>query len=483
MAYEHGISVQEKAPARVPSQTTSGLQVVIGTAPIHLINNPQSAVNTPIVAYSMDDVKNKLGYLDAFDKYTLSQSAYASFEVMGVAPVVFINILDPAIHSKPANGSAKVEKGIALIEDDGVLLDSITVRNEGGETTFVKGTDYLLSFNPAGKAQISIIPGGEIGAGITLAVSYSKLDPDLVNEADIIGGYDVVTKKYKGIELIREVHPKFGLLPGQILAPGWSHKPEIAAVLAAKAVKINGNFNIQAILDVDSGAARSYEDVEKWKQDNGYNMPKSIVLWPMVKKNNKKLWYSAVYAALTAKIDSENDNIPSQPPSNKELFIDATILPDGTEVFLDQPQANTLNGVGVVTALNWGYWRSWGNNMAVYPDVKDTHERFISVRRLLDWWGNTFIINYFDRVDNPLNFRLVESVVDAENIRANGYQSSGHISGASIEFREDMNPADQILGGKMVFHQKIGAFGPAENIVNIIEFDPTSVTESLFGGE
>jgi uncharacterized protein len=77
---------------------------------------------------------------------------------------------------------------------------------------------------------------------------------------------------------------------------------------------------------------------------------------------------------------------------------------------------------------------------------------------------------------------LIESVVDSENLRANGYKARGQIAGASIEFRKDMNPETDILNGKITFIQKIAAFPPAENIVNILEFDPNILTNALFGG-
>lgn len=102
---------------------------------------------------------------------------------------------------------------------------------------------------------------------------------------------------------------------------------------------------------------------------------------------------------------------------------------------------------------------------------------------MFNWWGNTFILNYFNKVDNPLNFRLIESFVDAENIRANGFQAAGQIAGASTDFNREDNPNDQILGGKIKFVQKIGFFSPAEHIHNTIEFDPNSVVDNLFGGE
>ncbi|TYS66370.1 phage tail sheath family protein [Bacillus infantis] len=484
MVYSHGIDVQENTPFKPVKVVTSGVQIVIGTAPIHLLADPSSAVNKPIVAYTLDDVKKKLGYSYDFEKFTLSEVAYCSFELLKVAPVIFINVLDPGRHKVPvADTSISVTKGMATIDREGVLLSSLVVKN--GTTEGERNKDYTVSFNEAGKPVIIITSSGSLSAAVQLTVSYDVLDPSAVTEDDLIGGYDSQTGIYSGAELIRQVHPRFGIVPGQILAPGFSHKPLLAAVLAAKAVKINGNFNAQAILDVDSGEVTRFEDVAAWKEDNGYNHGKSIVLWPKVKEKvgQRIVWYSSMFAARVSRLDADNEDVPFKSPSNKDLPISAAVLPDGKEVYLDQPQANSLNGAGVVTALNWSGWRTWGNNMAIYPNTENPQDQFIAIRRMLDWWGNTFILSYFDKVDDPLNTRLIESVVDSENIRANGYASRDQIAGAKIEFRKDMNPDEEILKGKITFNQKIGAFGPAEHIVNVLEFDPTIVTAAVLGGE
>lgn len=488
MAYEHGITIIEKKNATSvspPITANSGVQVVVGTAPIHLSENPFDTVNNPILAYTRDEAVRKIGYSEDFEKYTLCESIYASFNLFQVSPIVFINVLDPAVHKKDVvDGSITLNKGVGILDVDGVLLDSVAVKSEDGATTYNKDTDYTIAFNNDGKPVLSIIETGTITNDTTsLKAEFTQLDPSKVTKEEIIGGYDAQTGKYSGAELIRKVFPMFGLVPGLILAPGWSHIPEVGLALDAKSRKINGNFNCLNILDADSSNVRKYEDVPNWKADNGYTSEKSVVMWPKVKVGNKILWYSAVQAALMAFTDAENEDVPSVSPSNKRIPISATVLADGTEVFLEQPQANSLNGAGIVTALNWNGWRSWGNNTAIYPNSTDPKERFIAIRRVMDWWGNTFILSYFDQVDDPTNFRLIENLVDSENLRANGYQAKGQIAGASIEFREDMNPMTDILNGKITFIQKIGAFTPAENIVNILEFDPTILSNSLFGGE
>ena len=53
MAYKHGVYNTEQATSlTVPIQGSAGLQVIFGTAPIHLAKDPAAAVNTPKLVYS-----------------------------------------------------------------------------------------------------------------------------------------------------------------------------------------------------------------------------------------------------------------------------------------------------------------------------------------------------------------------------------------------------------------------------------------------
>ena len=55
MAYNHGISTRETAtPVSAAVGGDSGLQVVIGTAPVNMAADPAAAVNTPILANSLN---------------------------------------------------------------------------------------------------------------------------------------------------------------------------------------------------------------------------------------------------------------------------------------------------------------------------------------------------------------------------------------------------------------------------------------------
>lgn len=484
MAYNHGVYVQENPTSLTPPiESTAGLQVVIGTTPVNLADDPYTATNKPILTYSMAEAESRLGYSDNWDHFTACQSMDASFRRLGVGPLVFINVLDPDVHKTDETAeTVAISTGEAKIEEEGILLDTLVVKSDDGETTYVKDEDYLAEFDNGGYVVISILDGDIPSSATELQVDYSKLDPSAVDVSDIIGGYDTSTNQYRGLEAISQIYPQLSLVPGILLAPGWSHLPEVASVMDAKSQDINGSFNCINVLDVDTSETSNYQDVPSWKSENSYVSKRSVICWPKVKVGEREFYFSAIQAALMARTDASNDDVPYVSPSNKTIPITAAVS-DGEEVFIDQQQANFLNGAGVVTALNLNGWRSWGNNTGAYPGTSDPKDRFIPIRRMFDWWSNTFILTYFQRVDDPTNFRLIENIVDSENIRANGFQARGQIAGAHIEFRREDNPITDILNGTIRFIQRVAFFPPAEEIVNVMEFDPQILEDSLGGDE
>ncbi|AYP68502.1 major tail sheath protein [Exiguobacterium phage vB_EalM-137] len=481
MAYKHGISLIENPTSLTPPVTSdSAVQIVVGTAPVHLLDDPSAAVNKPILVHNLAGAVKAVGYSENFEAFTLCESIYASFYVKGVAPLVLINVLDPAVHKTSViDKGFSLSNGQGIIDEDGVLLHTLVVTS--GSTPLVKGTDYVVAFNSYGKPSVVKL-SSTLSDDASLKATFDKLDPSAVTKADIIGGYDTVAKQYKGLELIKNVYPMFNVVAGSVLAPGWSHDPEVAAIIQTKVRKINGGFNAMAILDIDTAQVTSYDEALVWKNQNGYNSEQAIALWPKVKIGDKQIHYSALMGATIAGVDAENDSVPFKSPSNEAVSISGAVLANGKEVYLDKEEANHLNGNGIVTLLNWNGWKTWGNNTAAYPNTTDPKDRFISIRRIFNWWGNSFILTYFDKVDDPTNYRLIESIVDSENIRANGYVGRGQLAGAKIEFRQELNPATDILNGKITFIQKIAAYPPAEHIENILEFDPQMLTNAMFGG-
>ena len=148
-------------------------------------------------------------------------------------------------------------------------------------------------------------------------------------------------------------------------------------------------------------------------------------------------------------------------------------MADGTEVILGPDEANYLNGQGVVTALNFvGGWKLWGNRTGCYPSNTDAKDAFISIRRMFNWHAQTFILTYWAKVDKPITKRLIQTIIDSENIRLNGLVARGALLGARVEFQDTENPVTNLLDGIITFHTYFTPPTPAREIENIIEYDP-----------
>jgi phage tail sheath protein FI len=275
------------------------------------------------------------------------------------------------------------------------------------------------------------------------------------------------------------------MAPGLLLAPGWSQNATVAAALQAKTEGINGVFSCNCLLDIaaDSTGAVVYTDVKTAKEGMGASSNHAVALWPEVAVGEKQYYFSAMFGALTAYTDASNGDVPYKSPSNKNLKVTATVLHDGSTVDLDQEQGNLLNGQGVITAINANGFKSWGNNTAAYPSTTDPKDRWFAVRRMFDWDGNNFILTYFQKVDEPGDRRLIQSIVDSQNIIGNSYVARGYCAGYLVEFRDDENPDTELLNGHFVFHTSLAPYTPAEFIENIREYDVDALTSAILGGE
>ena len=474
--YLHGVTVKESVTQIATPQASVGIHVVIGAAPINLADDPYSVTNVPLLVTSFETAKSLLGYSENFNSYNISESMYTYFKLVNIAPVVFINVLDPKKHITSVSTTILVEKYQATITEQGILLDTLAV--SGDENPLVKDEDYIAEFDNDGNVLITILNGNTYA---NLSVTASKLDPSAITDADIVGGYNAETGIKTGIELVRDVYPKFGKFTSIIIAPGFT-SAVVAAALQSKTENINGIFSCETIIDIESSISH-YSAVPNAKNAASIVSPHAIPVWPKVKVNNLVINYSALLAAVIAYYDAENGDVPCLSPSNKLIGISGICTADGSEIVLDQQQANMLNGFGIMTAVNMNGWRSWGNNTAAYPDTTELKDRWIGCRRFFSWMENRFITTYFSKVDNPANYRLIEQIVEDENQFCSALVADGKCAGAYIEYNSDENTVKQLSEGKITFHQYLAPYPPAEHIMNTFEFDASLLENALIGGE
>lgn len=482
-------TTEKETSLTTPAKVEAVLQCIIGRAPINLLADPSSAVNKPILINSFKEAVSKVGYSENFADYELNQATMMNFKNFAVAPLIYINVLDPsnenhvtvvAAASKAIPTSKKIN-----IDVEGILLDTIELSTTSGGTKniYVADTDYIAAFNTEGKVVINILSTGALSSATSVDVGYTKLNPSGVTASDIIGGYNSSTGVSTGIECVENVFPELGKVPSCLLAPGYSTTSNVMLALKAKAADINSVFKAIIICDADTSTAKTYDAVGTWKNTNSYTDKQMLLTWPKVKIGSN-IFHSSIqlgarYASLVA---GQIDSFPCDYPSNVDAGIQGACLADGTEVNLNIKQANLLNEQGVCTFLNWQGWKNWGVYTAAYPGNRDVKDYFSAIRTIFTNWNNTFVLTHFNKIDKCMSRKRIDNILDTENIRVSAFTQNDLIADAHMEFEENQNPATNLLAGKITFHQFLSCYPPMNEIENILEFDVEGLQNRLFGG-
>jgi phage tail sheath protein FI len=403
-----------------------------------------------------------------------------------VGPIILVNILDPANAAHVAETTGELhaldEDGEALVglygegELLGVIKSTVVVKSQNGSTTYTLGTDYTLTFDDDGYLVVARVSGGAISAGAVLSLDFDYFDPSGVTADDIIGGVSGST--YTGLEVVKQVFPVTRQVPGLILAPGWSSEPEVAARMATIAHSINGKFRAMAVVDLstDPYEIANYTEAAAWKADNGYTSVDMAVLWGKVKNGDNVYHLSTHFACLANRTDANNSGIPFESPSNKALTGTAMVLDDGTEVLLEETQANILNDQGIITALNGiNGWKLWGNYTGGYPSTTDPKDMWVAVRRMFNWIGNTTVLTTDSYVDQPGNRRLIDGVRAILQFWVNSLIAQGALLGGKVSFRSVDNPTSDLLAGRYKWHVAVTPPIPGQELVFLVEYDPAAL--------
>lgn len=467
MSIKHGV-YGHSIPSTLlaPVQSYSQLPVVIGTAPVHKAQNPAES-NRPIIVFSYEDFVDKFGYSEDFGKYTVCEAAYVFFFLMQAAPLVVINVLDTASASQETGTAARQEDGSYLIAGEGVMRDGLSVKK--GETDLVLGTDYALFYNKEDSLCITPLSTEITSETLSLNVAYRKMDL-AVDAADIIGAIDADTMKKTGIQAVDYVFSSIHEVPGMIFAPGYSHLPEVAAVMQAKCQSINGLFTARCILDLDCSEAKNYSAVLEWKNANGYTDPFATACWPMAEMDGKKLHLSTLFTASKCVTNYRNGDIPYESASNKSVSITRLVDGDGAAVDMELETANHLNALGVVTALNWiGGWRLWGNYTAAYPAATDPKDMWECVDSMNDFLHKVAVVTYWQEVDRAGKAVNIKRIEDSYNLWLNGLVSKGALVKGTVRF----DGAD--LSGNVTYKVSWTSPLPMQAIVFERQFDSSAI--------
>ncbi len=472
MAFRHGVYIQELKTKILGVRTCdSALPFVVGAAPVQELEGGKP-VNEAKLIFDYPEFVTTFGGVpegQSESDYSLSQFARIYFTLYGMSPAVFVNVFDPAIHKSSVNAEAKmfVADKITLAHPG---FANEVVKNSDGTITYVKDTDYTVDY---AKGIITRKTTGQITAGQSVKVDYDWADVSKVTSADIIGGVDAETGHRTGLELIEEIFSTYGKVIGTVLAPGYSHVSSVANAMIAKAEKLCDHFKAQAYIDIPPTVTKP-ADALTFKATFG--SPNAVIFWPQVKFGDQLHWLSAHAAGLTAKVDEKNTGVPYESPSNKGLSI------DGPVKILSIQEANYLNEQGIATVFRFSTgWKLWGNRTSAFPENTDIKDTFNPCRRMANWIENNLVLLTWQKVDDPMNKRLIETVVSTVNICLNGLTGQSFLIGAKVTFRAEDNPLTDLANGIIRFYITYLAPPPAETIEYVLEVDVTYFN-NLFGG-
>ena len=475
MAYKHGVYVNEQATeVSTPMVAASGIPYVVGLAPVHAAAVP-AKVNTPVLCTSWAEAVEKLGYSEDWKTFTLCEFMYSHFKLFGCQPVIFCNVLDSSGMRKAAEAAEhEVSEHRVTLPYATVSDDSLVVKTGAEGDALMRDEDYSVLYDEGKDACIiELLETGNAYDAKTLHISRAELDPGQVTAADIA----------EGLSQVDACMTTVGTIPDLICAPGWSHDSVVAAVMATKSEGINGLFRAKALVDVDCSAegVTEYSALTPWKNKNNMVDPNQILCWPQVKLGDYQFHMSTQLAGLMAQVDTANSGVPYESPSNKNFKMDGCCLEDGTEVTLTFEQSNIIAGYGIVTALNFMSmgWTARNNYTACYPGNTDVKDQFIPVSRMFDFVANTLIRTFWNKLDKPMNLRLMDNIQDTCNIWLNGLVSQEYLLGARVELKASENPVTSLLSGIISFHIYLTPPVPMQECHFTLEFDVDYLTSAL----
>jgi hypothetical protein len=182
-------SVELQTPIGATIVADSGVNFVVGTAPIHRVqvgsgSGVSPSVNLAIVTTDISDFTEAFGFtMDPgdFDKWTLCEHAYRAMVVGNVADNVYNNVFDPRIHNTPVSlGTISLSGYSHVIQDPDVYADSVVITNVGATVTYQNvtngGSDYILNYDQNKNCVITALEGGRIVQNASVVVHYLRGD-------------------------------------------------------------------------------------------------------------------------------------------------------------------------------------------------------------------------------------------------------------------------------------------------------------------
>lgn len=345
-------------------------------------------------------------------------------------------------------------------------LSAVTVTNAGNTTTYDRDIDYVLDEI---SGTITRISTGAIAVTATVEVTYTYVDPSIVQLSDIIGGVEDGDRV--GLQAFIDSYVLLGgIFPRIIDAGAYSALEPVSDAIAA----LCDDIDAMAVINAPAGTTHANLIAGRGPagEINWYTQSKNLVLVaPRVLVRDSFLNatiaepLSSHYAGAWANLVAEKRN-PAESPSSIELLgiegfeQNFSYLPGRTD-----NEIHALNEVGICTyrpGLN--SYQLFGNRSAAWPS-STYPTNFIAVRFVEIFLASSFQRFLEQYQDRRITQSLILTIKDSGQTFVDGLINEGILIDGRFYYDPNNNPAIQIAAGKLVFNLEWASPTPAENIV------------------
>ncbi|EHK2923211.1 phage tail protein [Vibrio parahaemolyticus] len=346
----------------------------------------------------------------------------------------------------------------------------VTLDNPMGLSVQYECSDESIALIDATTGDVTPLMDGDVT--ITMTLVGKEIDGVLYDSSVLTYNLSVMTIAdpllaafIEALPLLRKCYQRLGFSPKLHLAPGILHKPGALGQADAAIKSIRGMWFADPPTNVTT-----WEEARAFK--NQYTSQRIVMGWPRpfvldeTTGAQKADWLAPSLAGLAAMVDKNltGDALIDTgywcSPSNYLLpdVISPTIE---LEYIYNDPdtEVNYLNQNGIVTLVNRGGWRAWGNYSSAWPDTSNALS-FIAWRRTMDVIEESIEIvtqQFLDKpmFDSPTNFN--STIAGRVRDTVNDYLASKVGQGLvfySIEILAADNPLASLQKGVITYRYK-----------------------------
>ncbi len=479
--YLHGSETKEKNNNNMVVRDADTSNVcVIGTKPTFLLDNSNDIEKVVDFGESARLIGNNI------NGFTLPDAVETILTESGGANIYTINIFDNEKHT------VNVEKTIIFDENNLCALEETGIQElvlKQGEKELVLGEDYefennVIEIMPLQDVSLSAAVGSET---LSYSAKYKYCDFSKITDSDVIGSIDKNGKR-TGLQKIWDIIGEYGIIPGIIIAPGFTSKNVRNAIMS-----LVDKIEAYSYLDCDSKTTIPLAEKARLKEIDGVDLTGSfergefcapyVYRYNSYQNTTKLKPLSPVLAGIRVRLDRERnvakstDNTTSKTIVGLQYPISFMLNKTGTD-------SNRFNALGITTVINYkGNYQIWGARNSSYP-LKSGLMTFNSARRTRDFINKSVRESSFVCVGENITRGFIDDVLNAINSKfatwSNPLDIDNYIIyGGEAYYDESLNKPETIADGHIYFSYNACPLANTERITFYDVLDISIITKAL----